>query len=357
MEILVNNNLEVTNMSEINLSNYEMRTDLAFEAIDMHDLKKSLEIKEDVYEINKMIIKRTIVSEQVAKETGKKSGLYYSLDTRAIKPHDHDDLVNCEKELTKIIKEVLKTEGINGKQKGLVVGLGNINVTPDSLGPLVVDNVIVTRHMFLIDPNSVSEGISEVSAISPGVMGTTGIDTVDIIDAIVNKIKVDYIICVDALASRSIARVNKTIQVTNTGISPGSGVGSKRKELSKETVGIPVIAIGVPTVVDAVTIAIDTASFVMKYLSKYIDNNNVIEKKIDFEKIREPKDIHKKQFLGDFGMLNDDAKRELIEEVLTPSGYNMMVTPKEVDLDISDLTEVISGAIDRALHTIVDSNA
>lgn len=349
-------------MSEINLSNFSTRTDLAFEAIDMLNLKNSPEIKEEEYEVNKMVIKRTIVSEKVAEELGKKSGVYYSLDTRAIKTHDNDDLVNCEKELTKIIKEVLKVEGITSKHKGLVVGLGNINVTPDSLGPLVVDNVIVTRHMFLINPEEVSEGISDVSAISPGVMGTTGIETVDIIDAVINKINIDYVIAVDALASRSIARVNKTIQVTNTGISPGSGVGSKRKELSKETIGVPVIAIGVPTVVDAVTIAIDTASFVMKYLTKYLENktnnkNEDLNKKIDFDEVKEPANIYKKQFLGDFGVLDDDAKRELIEEVLTPNGYNMMVTPKEVDLDISDLTEVISGAIDRALHTIVGNNA
>lgn len=333
------------------------RTDLAFEAIDMLELKNCPEIKEEEYEVNKMIVRRTIVSDKIAKELGKKSGIYYSLDTRSIETHDNDDLENCEKELTKIIKEVLNVEGINSSHKGLVVGLGNINVTPDSLGPLVVDNVIVTRHMFLINPEEVSEGISEVSAISPGVMGTTGIETVDIIDAVIKKINVDYVIAVDALASRSIARVNKTIQVTNTGISPGSGVGSKRKELSKSTIGIPVIAIGVPTVVDAVTIAIDTASFVMKYLTKYIEDKKIFQdemnKKINFEEVKEPHDKYKKQFLGDFGTLDDIAKRELIEEVLTPNGYNMMVTPKEVDLDISDLTHVISGAIDRALHTIV----
>ena len=294
---------------------------------------------------------KTVTKRVVRKYTNKKKGVYYSLDTRAIKTHDNDDLVNCEIELSKIIKEVLKLENINEKQKGLVVGLGNINVTPDSLGPLVVDNVIVTRHMFLINPDEITEGVSNVSAISPGVMGTTGIETVDIVDAVIKKIDVDYVICVDALASRSIARVNKTIQVTNTGISPGSGVGSKRKEISKETLGIPVIAIGVPTVVDAVTIAIDTASFVVKYLTKFMNDEMKGEfSKINFENEKEPPFKYKQKFMGDFGTLNDDAKRELIEEVLTPNGYNMMVTPKEIDSIISNVSEVVAHGINYALH-------
>ena len=252
-------------MSEIDLNKFVTRTDLAFEAIDMVKLENSDDVIDEEYEVNNIIVKRTVVSEKAEKYTNKKKGVYYSLDTRAIKTHDNDDLVNCEIELSKIIKEVLKLENINEKQKGLVVGLGNINVTPDSLGPLVVDNVIVTRHMFLINPDEITEGVSNVSAISPGVMGTTGIETVDIVDAVIKKIDVDYVICVDALASRSIARVNKTIQVTNTGISPGSGVGSKRKEISKETLGIPVIAIGVPTVVDASTIASNTIDYLLSH--------------------------------------------------------------------------------------------
>ena len=129
----------------------------------------------------------------------------------------------------------MKVENINPSHKGLVVGLGNSNVTPDSLGPAVIDNVIVTRHMFILNPEEVSEGISDVSAVAPGVMGNTGIETYDIVEAIINKIKIDYVVVVDALAAKSVARVNKTIQVTNTGISPGSGVGNTRKELSKQT--------------------------------------------------------------------------------------------------------------------------
>ncbi len=344
-------------MNNIDLEKFMIRTDLAFEALDIYRLNNFTDVYEEDFEENNIYIKRTVINDKVANEIGKKSGVYYSIDTSSIKTHDHDDLVYCENVLTKVIKEVLKLEGITNKSKGLVVGLGNINVTPDSLGPLVVDNVIVTRHMFLLDPAGVSEGISDVSALSPGVMGTTGIETVDIIDAVISKINVDYVIAVDALASRAISRVNKTIQVTNTGISPGSGVGNKRKELSKDTIGIPVIAIGVPTVVDAVSIASDTVNFMLKYFNRVMNENPkdkiIMNKNINFDEEKMPSEEYKKEFLGQFGVLDEDSKRELINDVLTPNGYNMMVTPKEVDLDIEDLCGVISGAIDRALHTIV----
>lgn len=344
-------------MNDIDLEKFVVRTDLAFEALDTYRMNNALEVYEESFNESNISIKRTVINEIAAKEIGKKRGVYYTIDTSSVRTHDHDELVNCENVLTKVIKEVLKFEGITDKSKGLVVGLGNINVTPDSLGPLVIDNVIVTRHMFLLDPGKVSEGISNVSAIAPGVMGTTGIETVDIIEAVINKINVDFVIAVDALASRSISRVNNTIQVTNTGIAPGSGVGNKRKELSKETLGIPVIAIGVPTVVDAVSIASDTVNFMLKYFNRMMNGSPkdkiTYNLEVDFEKEEMPSDEYKKEFLGQFGMLDEDSKRELISEVLTPNGYNMMVTPKEVDLDIEDLCSIISGAIDRALHTIV----
>ena len=187
---------------------------------------------------------------------------------------------------------------------------------------------------------------------------STGIETFDIIEAIIKKIQVDYVIVVDALASKSISRVNKTIQVTNTGIAPGSGVGNRRKELSKETIGIPVIAIGVPTVVDAVTIASDTVDFLLKYFNTKLNpepkDSLIVNKQIDFDDASLPDKEYTKHFMGEFGALDDDAKRELIREVLTPNGYNMMVTPKEVDIDIADLTAIISRSIDRALHPLAN---
>jgi len=346
----------------MNLEKFQIRTDLAFESINLEKMQYANEVIDEEIEQDKLIIRRTVVNDNVGKEIGKKAGLYYALDTTAIKTHDHDDLKKCESALTDIIKDVLKAENIQSNHKGLVVGLGNVNVTPDSLGPIVIDNVIVTRHMFLLNPEEVSEGISDVCAIAPGVMGNTGIETFDIIEAVIKKVHVDYVIVVDALASKAVSRVNKTIQVTNTGISPGSGVGNSRKEISKETMGIPVIAIGVPTVVDAVTIASDTIDLLLKYFNQKItkgeqpsDRIIFTADKINVDETNLPKEEYRRELLGEFGLLNQDEKIQLLQDILTPNGYNMMVTPKEVDIDIEDLSQVISGAIDRALHTIVDN--
>lgn len=300
---------------------YAVRTDLACE--------KNLNTEKETINKNGIIISKHY------EEKDNQKYWYYTLDTRAIKTHDTDDLENCAVVLSDVIKELKENIGIKENSKCLIVGLGNINVTPDSLGPLVCDNVIVTRHMFVTD-SDVSSGVTEVSAIAPGVMGTTGIETYDIIDAVLKKIEIDYLIVVDALASRSIERVNKTIQITNAGISPGSGVGNKRKELSYNTIKKPVIAIGIPTVVDAVTITNDTIDYILEYLNKNIDDK---ENNLFFEKIKE---------------LNSDDRRGLIDAVLTENGFNMILTPKEIDLDINDLTLVISKAIDKANHPLVN---
>lgn len=344
----------------MNIEKFQVRTDLAFESI---DLMGASEVITEENTFDKLVIKKTVIPEHLANKVGKKPGVYYALDTQAIQTHDHDDLKKCEDALTYIIKEVMKIENINTSHRGLVVGLGNANVTPDSLGPAVIDNVIVTRHMFILNPEEVSEGISDVSAFAPGVMGNTGIETYDIVEAITEKIKIDYLVVVDALAAKSVSRVNKTIQVTNTGISPGSGVGNTRKELSKEKLGIPVIAIGVPTVVDAVTIASDTIDLLLKYFNEKLnkqpnpsDRLVVTGQKLDPNFLGHPNEDQTRQIFGEFGLLSEQEKIELLQEVLTPNGYNLMVTPKEVDLDIADLSELISTAIDRALHSIVDKN-
>ena len=325
------------------MDKYQVRTDLATEII------KDSGLVEEEKNINGINLKRIIVNKEDVKKVSIKEGMYYTLDTRSVLTHDTDELNNCINVLSNVLKEIMEYENIKEDDSGLIVGLGNINVTPDSLGPLVVDNVIVTRHMFLVNPGKVSQGIREISAIAPGVMGTTGIETFDVVDSLVKKIKFDYIIVVDALSSRAIDRVNKTIQVTNTGISPGSGVGNKRKELSKETIGVPVIAIGVPTVVDAVTIANDTIDIIMKYMHSLSNNNS----NLNINNAPLPNKEYREELFGNIGLLDSVDKRKLIDEILTPMGFNMMVTPKEVDLDISDLTEVISKAINQAVHPIV----
>lgn len=298
-----------------------IRTDLAYDEKDKDDKRLS----ETIETIDGIEIYKHIIDEEKAKQYNKKCGTYYTIDLSDIDIRDTKTSITIEKTLAKVLKNIINELGLTNK-KCLIVGLGNINVTPDALGPYVVDNVIVTRHLFNL--NKISEGFSNVSAISPGVMGTTGIETFDIISSVVKEIECDYVIAVDALATSSVARVNKTIQIADSGINPGSGVGNKRKELSLETLGIPVIAIGVPTVVDSVTIT----SYVIDHLLKYLTK------------------INEKELLGDFGILDDDQKRMLIEGVLEPDGINMMVTPKEIDADIEELSKILSNAIDLSLH-------
>jgi len=218
----------------------------------------------------------------------------------------------------------------------LVIGLGNWNVTPDALGPKVVSRLMVTRHLLEYVPDQVDEGVRPVCAVSPGVLGITGIETGEIVRGIVDRVKPDVVIAIDALASRKMERVNTTIQIADTGISPGSGVGNKRMELSRETLGVPVIAIGVPTVVDAATMANDTIDLV-------IDNL-----------IREAKeDSH---FYNMLKNIDRNEKYQLIQEVLQPYVGNLVVTPKEIDDVVDRIAKVIANGLNIALHQGITLN-
>ena len=324
-------------------ANWNVRTDLAYDVVTRH---KDYDIKdffESYEEISGIPVYKNIIGTEASKVLNKQKGTYYTIDLTKVDFHDVNLCENVEHALADVLIKMLINLNLKNK-KCLLVGLGNINVTPDALGPYVMDNVIVTRHLFKM--GNISEGFSEVSAISPGVMGNTGIETFDIIKSVNDNIKADFVIVVDALASSSIASVNKTIQITDTGISPGSGVGNRRKELSEKTMGVPVIAIGVPTVVDAVTITSDAIDLVVKYLSKATNGKKVHEPIENYEPTEETKEI----LMGQIGLLTEEEKKNLIKEVLTPNGYNMMVTPKEVDADIEDLSKIIATGLDMALH-------
>ena len=295
-------------------------TDLASEAVD------TLKSKSKTYkEYTNIKLVETTVDSALAKQINKKQGDYYLVDISNEDINDSQSLLRIERFITKLLKKILRKEKITNYSKGLIVGLGNLNITPDSLGPKVVDKVIVTRHLFELDKDSIEDGVSNVCALSPGVMGTTGIETSDIIKAIIDKISLDYIIVIDALKALDINRINKTIQITNSGISPGSGVGNRRKELSKDVLGIPVIAIGIPTVVDASSIAINT-------FYNIVSNEN----------------YHK--IFKNFNELKPNQKQKIEEEVITNYNSNYIVSLKEIDIDIENLSEVLSGAIDHALH-------
>jgi len=197
------------------------------------------------------------------------------------------------------------------------------------------------------------------SALSPGVMGVTGIETSDIISGVIEKTKPDFLIVVDALASDSIDRVLKTIQITNTGINPGSGIGNRRKEVSSDIYHIPTIAIGVPTVVDAVTIVSDTINYMKKHFSYSMKNkDNLVDKLIPScrrnylnhhnLKLSEEETTY---LLGALGGLSLFERKALIYDVLTPIGYNLMVTPKEVDFLVLQLAKLLGEGINEILHT------
>ena len=231
---------------------------------------------------------------------------------------------------------------------------------------MTTEKVLVTNHLFELEYESVQEGYRPVAAISPGVMGVTGLETSDIILSLIDDFQPDFVLVVDALASRSIERINETIQITDTGIHPGSGVGNRRKELSKETLGIPVIAIGVPTVVDAVTIANDTLDYLLRHMGREWREKDKPKKSLlpgflpsghdDLSDDDVPDEEQRSAFLGLIGTLTPEEKRSLLEDVLTPSGRNMIVTPKEVDSFMEDMAHLVAEGINAALHEKVRVN-
>lgn len=336
----------------IDLSKYKTRTDLAIEAID----NDKDGITSNIYEENNVKITEVFIDDQASKRINKKKGNYITIEFNDITDYDNSKIV--EKIFSKQLENLLRKMNINSNQTCLVVGLGNSKSTPDSLGPLTINNILVTNHLFML--GEVEKGFRSVSAIIPGVLGQTGLETSELVESIVKKFKPDFLIVIDALASQSIERVNKTIQMTDTGIHPGSGVGNSRKEISKDTLKVPCIAIGVPTVVDAITIVSDTINYMHKHYSYSKANKdnplnklmtslpNYLNKKITIN----PKD--KEVLLGIVGTLDDTEVKQLLFEVLTPIGFNLMVTPKEVDFLIEKLSLLISNGINKALHKKVE---
>lgn len=333
--------------NKIDLGKYNVRTDLVSELIEDEDYI----IKEVIDGIE---ITSVDVNSDISQKINKKEGIYVTIS--------FDDITNFEtresvgKCLVKEIKKIINKLNIKENYQCLVVGLGNIKSTPDALGPLCVQNILVTKHLFTLNTN-VKDGIRPVSAIIPGVMGTTGIETLDLVNSVINCVSPDFIIVIDSLAALSIDRINSTIQITDSGIHPGSGIGNYRDEISKDTVNIPVIAIGVPTVVESATIVNDTINYLFKHIS-YIKNNMDTNKLSlmrfgnykDKIKNNNLTDIEKKELIGMLGTLNDEDKHSLILEVLNSLNCNLMVTTKEIDFIIEKLSDVISSSINNALH-------
>lgn len=337
--------------NEIDLNKYQIRTDLIVELIS--DNKEKINTKMRNY--NDITVEEVNIDENTSKLFNKKIGKYVTISFNDAT--DSNNIKEIGKVFAKELELMMKDLHIIKNSSCLIVGLGNIKSTPDSLGPKVVENVIVTRHLFTLNEN-VSSNFMNTSIFIPGVMGSTGLETSDVILGVVEKTKPDFLIVIDALRASSISRINKTIQLTDTGVSPGSGIGNNRKEISKDTINCPVIGIGVPTVVDSVVLVSDTINYLFKKFNYNLNNiDNLADKfkpSINYLKNndQELSEENKRNLLGIIGNLTEEEIKSLISEVLTPIGYNMMVTPKEVDFVIEKLATIISRGINTSLHDI-----
>lgn len=309
----------------------DVRTDLAIESREMYIKKHNKEIdgvitkEEKDGEIKYTTV--TIENENGAEKIGKPIGNYITIDIPEFTVYDGEIMDDVSKVLGKILKKLVNIEK---KQTALVVGLGNWQVTPDALGPKVVEKIMVTRHLETVMPDAMDDTVRSVCAIAPGVLGITGIETGEIIKSLVDKVKPNIVVCIDALASRRIERVNRTIQISDTGISPGAGVGNNRKEISEKTLGVKVIAVGVPTVVDAATIANDAIDLVIDELIS--------------------KSSSGKEFYNMLKDIDKSEKKMLIKEVLSANVGELIVAPKEVDMIIESLSKVISNGINMGIQ-------
>ncbi|MCL1630432.1 GPR endopeptidase [Sporolactobacillus sp. CPB3-1] len=345
-------------MNELDVNRFAVRTDLAVEASEQKPGIQS--VQTSVQMESGIKITTMMINEQAAIAMKKKSGAYLTFEARNFRKGDTEFDGKAETIFARYFAQFLKNLKIADDASCLIVGLGNKQVTPDSLGPNVVDNILVTKHLFDLQPENVQPGYRSVSAITPGVMGLTGIETSDIILGVIERTKPGFVIAIDALAARAVDRVNTTIQVADSGIHPGSGVGNNRKELSMKTLGIPVIAIGVPTVVDAVTITSDSLDLLLRHLHREMTDRKpskalapswmAFGEKINYKSIDLPSKENRAAFLGMVGTLTEDEKAQLIREALGASGMQMMVTPKEVDFFIEKMANVIAEGLNAALH-------
>ncbi len=313
------------------IEKYSIRTDLALEQKERFESDnvevQGVVLEEDYDEEREIRITTVkIETENGARIMGKPVGTYITMEAPNMVVPDEDYHKEISKELVKYLKKFIQHE--KEDYSVLVVGLGNRKVTPDALGPYVADNLNITRHI-VKEYGKYAMGDDKVhliSAIVPGVMGQTGMETAEIIRGVVAEIHPDLIIAIDALAARSSRRLNSTIQIADTGINPGSGVGNHRNAITQQTVGVPVIAIGVPTVVDAATIVNDT----MENLIKALESSETLK---------------------GVGVVmqgyNAAEKYELIKELISPHLNGLFVTPKDIDETVKRISFTISEALNR----------
>lgn len=336
---------------------YPIRTDLALETQEKIQ-KDEGELKGvDFYQEDRgngiTVSTLIILTENAAKNMGRPRGHYITIEAPEMVEDDESGHREISLELADILRDLIvkklektgkhmqadrkrqkkASEDESGLEKLsiLLVGLGNREVTPDALGPRVIDNMFITRHIIKEYGKYAfgDEKISKISGIVPGVMAQTGMECLEIVRGVVKETGPDVVITVDALAARNAKRLGRTIQLTDTGITPGSGVGNHRNALNEKSVGVPVISLGVPTVVDAATIVSDAMNSLVEAMS--ISN---IEK------------------------LDEKERQELARELLSPQLNGMFVTPKDIDDSIKRLSFLISEGINIALlgNKEIDTN-
>ena len=307
------------------------RTDLASERRDLYKKANSIEneiqgIESEKEQINEKIsVERVkITNQEGEKAIGKPQGSYITIDIKKLKIAQDEEIEKSAEIVSNELKKIVDSH-VDKEGEILVVGLGNEYVTPDALGPKVISEIEVTRHIIKYLPQYVEEGTRSVSAISPGGLGTTGIETLEILKGIVDNVKPKLVIVIDALASRSIERISSSVQISDTGIVPGAGVGNTRAEISQSTLGIPVIAIGIPTVVETAVLVNDALDLFITKLQEEAKSNDYLNQ------------------------LKQDDNYEQIKEALLPGDFNLIVTPKEIDDLIENMTQVVSMGINMSM--------
>ena len=310
---------------------FEFRTDLASERRDLYKKANNIENEIDGIEAeeeqisnNIKITRVKILNENGEKAIGKVKGNYVTIDLKNMKYMGEDDIQSASEVLSEELKKMID-EFVSKEEEILVVGLGNVYVTPDALGPKVINEIDITRHLLKYVPQYLDKNTRPVSAISPGVLGTTGIETAEILKGIVDNIEPKLVIVIDSLASRSMERISSTIQLADTGIVPGAGVDNARKELTKNTLGIPVIAIGIPTVVETAVVVNDCLDVFIEKLQEKAESNAYLNK-----------------------LKGEDNYLE-IKEALIPKDYNFVVTPKEIDKLVENMKDVVARGINLSL--------
>lgn len=299
----------------------EIRTDLAHEANEVATERAGGSIpgvrSQTEEKGSTKVVRVVIETPEAGRILGKMPGYYVTIESKALRERDRDELEEVAKIVAEEIQGFIRGFNLGDEAVALVIGLGNWNATPDALGPRVIEKVLVTRHLYQSSPPEKRGGLRPVCAFSPGVLGITGVETSELVAGVVQKIRPGFIIVIDALASRVADRMGAAVQLADSGIQPGSGVGNRRVGITSQSLGVPVIALGVPTVVEATTIV-----------------NDALDQ------------------LGRAGRvaIQPGMKREIISRVLDPFLQRLIVTPKEIDILIQDLAKVVAGAINIALH-------